>query len=201
MPLEPLATGILETALNALLKDDPAYGRRLARLRGQVLQLHLQELKQTLTFTFSNQVDVLSNYEGEPDCWLSLSLSVLPEFRQQPDITRLIKEDKLQLKGDHQLAQQFAQLMVDCKPDIEEWVSRVTGDAVAHILVQGIKDTGCRLKRQMQRKQRHLAQVLTEEWKIAPPPLEVAHFCDQVDDLRKEVELAEHKLQQLAEKI
>ena len=201
MPCEPLATGILETALNALINDNPALRRRLVRLKGQVLQLHIQELKQTLTFIFSHQIDVLAGYEGEPDCFLSLSLSVLPELRQQPDITRLIKQDKLELKGDHQLAQQFAQLMVDCKPDIEEWLSRVTGDVVAHTLVQGAKDVGCWVKQQAQRKQHHLAKALTEEWKLAPAPLEIAHFCDQVDDLREAVERAEHKLQQLAEKV
>ena len=201
MPFEPLATGILETALNVLINDNPEYSRRLARLKGQVLQLHIQELKQTLTFVFSHQVDVLANYEGEPDCFLSLSLSVLPELRQKPDITRLIKEDKLELKGDHQLAQQFAQLMVDCRPDIEEWLSRLIGDVMAHTLVQGARDAGRWVKQQAERKQNHLARVLTEEWKIAPAPLEVAYFCDQVEDLKLAVERAEHKLQQLAEKV
>jgi ubiquinone biosynthesis protein UbiJ len=201
MPFEPLATGILETALNTLINDQPAYRRQLARLKGKVLQLYILELKQTLTFVFSHQVDVLAAYEGEPDCFISLSLAVLPEFRQQPEITRLIKEDKLDLKGDHQLAQQFAQLMSDCKPDLEEWLSRITGDVVAHILMQGARDTGCWLKQQAQRKQRHLAEALTEEWKIAPPPLEIAYFCDQVDELSKQVEQADNRLRQLADKI
>lgn len=82
---------------------------------------------------------MLGNYEGQPDCYLSLNLSVLPELRDQANITRLIKQDKLELEGDIQLAQKFSQLMTDCKPDIEEWLSRVTGDVVAHTLVQGTK--------------------------------------------------------------
>lgn len=201
MPLEPFATGILETVLNTLINDQPAYRRQLARLKGKVLQLHILELKQTLTFVFSHQVDVLACYAGEPDCFISLSLGVLPEFRQQPDITRLIKEDKLDLKGDHQLAQQFAQLMTDCKPELEEWLSRVTGDVVAHTLMQGARETGCWLKQQAQRKQRHLAEALTEEWQITPPPLQIAYFCDQVDELSKQVSQAENRLLLLTEKL
>lgn len=92
-----------------------------------MIQVHLKEINKTLTFIFSQQIDVLANYEGEPDCYLSLNLSVLPELREQANITKLIKQDKLVLEGDIQLAQKFAQLMTDCKPDIEEWLSRVTG--------------------------------------------------------------------------
>lgn len=142
MPFEPLITAVIETSLNTLIKDDPALGRRLARLKGQVIQVHLKEIDKTLTFVFSQQIDVLGNYEGQPDCYLSLNLSVLPELRDQANITRLIKQDKLELEGDIQLAQKFSQLMTDCKPDIEEWLSRVTGDVVAHTLVQGTKNVG-----------------------------------------------------------
>ncbi|MCV5224257.1 SCP2 sterol-binding domain-containing protein, partial [Escherichia coli] len=87
-------------------------------------------------------------------CYLSLNLSVLPELRDQANITRLIKQDKLELEGDIQLAQKFSQLMTDCKPDIEEWLSRVTGDVVAHTLVQGTKNVGGFFVSQAEKHQR-----------------------------------------------
>ncbi len=201
MPFEPLVTAVIETSLNTLIKDDPNLGRRLARLKGQVIQVHLKELNKTLTFVFSQQIDVLANYEGKPDCYLSLHLSVLPELRQQANITKLIKQDKLVLEGDIQLAQKFSQLMTDCKPDIEEWLSRVTGDVVAHTVVQGAKNVGSLLTSQFNKHQNHLAQVLTEEWRIAPAPLEIAYFCDQVDDVKSQAARLEAKLAALLEKI
>ncbi|MFM2588388.1 SCP2 domain-containing protein [Vibrio sp. TBV020] len=199
MPFEPLVTAVIETSLNTLIKDDPELGRRLARLKGQVIQVHLKELNKTLTFIFSQQIDVLANYEGQPDCFLSLNLSVLPELRDQSNITKLIKQDKLILEGDIQLAQKFSQLMTDCKPDIEEWLSKLTGDVVAHTVVQGVAGVGNMLKTQASKHQNHLAQVLTEEWKIAPAPLEVAHFCDQVDDVKSQAARVEAKLNKLLE--
>jgi ubiquinone biosynthesis protein UbiJ len=192
---------VIETSLNTLIKDDPNLGRRLARLKGQVIQVHLKELNKTLTFVFSQQIDVLANYEGKPDCYLSLHLSVLPELREQANITKLIKQDKLVLEGDIQLAQKFSQLMTDCKPDIEEWLSRVTGDVVAHTVVQGAKNVGSLLTSQFNKHQNHLAQVLTEEWRIAPAPLEIAYFCDQVDDVKSQAARLEAKLAALLEKI
>lgn len=200
MPFDPLVTAVVEISLNTLIKDDPELGRRLARLKGQVIQVHLKEINKTLTFVFSQQIDVLANYEGEPDCYLSLNLAVLPELRDQSNITKLIKQDKLVLEGDIQLAQKFSQLMTDCKPDIEEWLSRATGDVVAHTLVKGAENLGQFVKAQASKHQNHLAQVLTEEWKIAPAPLEVAYFCDQVDDLKSHAARVEAKLNQLLER-
>ncbi|CDT38324.1 putative Sterol-binding-like protein [Vibrio coralliirubri] len=200
MPFDPLVTAVIETSLNTFVNDDPALVRRLSRLKGQIIQVNLKELNKTLTFVFSQQIDVLSEYEGQPDCYLSLNLSVLPELREQSNITKLIKQDKLILEGDIQLAQKFAQLMTDCKPDLEEWLSRVTGDVVAHTLVQGVKNVGGFVAKQATKHQNHVAQVLTEEWKIAPAPLEVAHFCDQVDDVKSSAARLEAKLNTLLEK-
>ncbi|MEZ9320007.1 SCP2 domain-containing protein [Vibrio sp. 10N.286.51.E5] len=200
MPFDPLVTAVIETSLNTLVNDDLALVRRLSRLKGQIIQVNLKELNKTLTFVFSQQIDVLSEYEGQPDCYLSLNLSVLPELREQSNITKLIKQDKLILEGDIQLAQKFSQLMTDCKPDLEEWLSRVTGDVVAHTLVQGVKNVGGLVAKQATKHQNHFAQVLTEEWKIAPAPLEVAHFCDQVDDVKSSAARLEAKLNALLEK-
>lgn len=200
MPFAPLITAAIETTLNVLFKDNPDLQRRLLRLKGQVIQIHLKELNQKLTFVFSQQIDVLADYEGQPDCYLSLNLSVLPQLREQANITRLIKQDQLVLDGDIQLAQKFAQLMTDAKPDVEEWLSRITGDVVAHSAVQGARNVGEFLRAQAKKHQNHLGQVLTEEWRVAPGPLEVAHFCDQVDDLQSATAQLEARLTRLLEK-
>jgi len=200
MPFEPLVTAAIETSLNILINDDPELGRRLSRLKGKVIQLHIKEIDRAITFVFSQQIDVLGQYEGEPDCYLSLNLSILPELREQSNITKLIKEDRLVLDGDIQLAQKFAQLMTDCKPDLEEWLSRVTGDVVARTLVQGVRSVGEFVQGQARKHQDHLGQVITEEWKLAPGPLEVAYFCDQVADADQYAKQLETRLNALVEK-
>ncbi|OXX69478.1 hypothetical protein B9J87_13845 [Vibrio sp. V19_P1S1T109] len=199
MPFEPLVTAAIETTLNTLIQDDPELVRRLSRLKGQVIQVHLKEFNKTLTFIFSQQIDVLAAYEGESNCYLSLNVSILPELREQANITQLIKQDKLVLEGDIQLAQKFAQLITDSKPDVEEWLSRLTGDVLAHALVQGVKDIGQALQSQRSKHQNHLSQVLTEEWRLLPSSLEVAYFCDQVDDLNSQAARIEAKIQHLLE--
>ncbi|GLT18935.1 SCP2 domain-containing protein [Vibrio zhanjiangensis] len=201
MPFESLVTATIESTLNLLVNDDPELVRRLARLKGRTIQVHLRELNKTLTFMFSQSIDVLAGYEGEPDCFLSLNLAILPQLGEQSNITKLIKEDKLTLEGDIQLAQKFSQLMADCKPDIEEWLSRVMGDILAHQLVQSAVGLGRLAKAQTQKHNDHLAQVITEEWKLAPAPLEIVHFCDQVDDVASRAARVEVKLNKLMDSV
>ncbi len=198
--IDQAATAAIETTINALINDKPEHARQINRLKGKVLQVYLIELKKSLTFVFSQQVDVLAHYEATPDCYLELGLAVLPELRDQNNITNLIKQGKIKLTGEFQLAQQFWLLMKDCKPDLEEWLSRITGDVVAHILAQGARDTGDWLKGRINKHQRHLAEVLTEEWKIAPGALEVAFFCEQVSELSAQLDDFEQRLITIAEK-
>lgn len=200
MPFEPLVTGAIETVLNRLIQDNPSHQQQVLRLKGKVIAVHVQELERQLIFVFSHQVDVLSRYEGEADCYLSLKLSVLPELKDQSNITRLIKQDKLVLEGDIQLAQKFSQLIADIKPDPEEWLSRVTGDVVAHTVVQGAHQPLQWLKTGCQQQQKKIATILTEEWKIAPNPLEVAYFCDQVDELAGQLGMLEQRIDRLVGK-
>ncbi|MFV0574270.1 MAG: SCP2 domain-containing protein [Vibrio sp.] len=200
MPFEPMVTGAIETALNRLVNDAPRHQQSVARLKGKVIKVHLQEVDRQLIFIFSHQIDVLAHYEGEPDCYLSLKLSVLPQLKDQSNITRLIKEDKLILEGDIQLAQKFSQLMENIKSDPEELLSRITGDVVAHLFTQGAKNSVEKIKQVSDSQQKRLATVLTEEWKIAPNPLEVAHFCDQVDDVKSHFSRLEQRIDALTKK-
>ncbi|MGR5120153.1 ubiquinone biosynthesis accessory factor UbiJ [Vibrio astriarenae] len=201
MPLMPLVTAGIETALNLCIKESDEAQQRLTRLKGKVIRVHLKELNHALTFVFSQQIDVLAAYEGEPDCDLSLSLAVLPELKDQSNITRLIKQDKLELEGDIQLAQSLAKLLDEAKPNLEEWLSKATGDAFAHTAVYSAKQVGQFVQQRAQRHQQHIAEVLTEEWRIAPPPLEVAHFCDQVDDVKSQAARIEARLNALLESL
>jgi ubiquinone biosynthesis protein UbiJ len=68
-------------------------------------------------------------------------------------------------------------------------------------VVQGAKNVGSLLTSQFNKHQNHLAQVLTEEWRVAPAPLEIAYFCDQVDDVKSQAARLEAKLAALLEKI
>ncbi|MCE0493570.1 ubiquinone biosynthesis accessory factor UbiJ [Vibrio salinus] len=201
MPLEILVNAVIETGFNYRINQDSDLSRQCLRLKGKVFQLHIKEVDKTLTFVFSHQVDVLGQYEGVPDCYLSLSLKTLPQLREQVNITQLIKQEQLELEGDLQLAQKFAVLLSDAEPDAEEWLSQWVGDVVAHTVVHTGKQLLTTTKQQTQKKRNQFSEVLTEEWKVFPPALEIAYFCDQVEVVKQQVDKLELRFQALMEKL
>ncbi|EOD77681.1 Protein YigP [Grimontia indica] len=186
MPLDPLVTAVVETSLNTLLKQDVESQRRLARLKGKVLRVRLTGINKQLVFVFSQQIDVLADFEGDADCDLALAISVAPQLKDKANLTKLIKEDKLHLDGDIDVAQQFSNLLNGLNPDIAEWLSHYTGDVVAHTLVRGAQQGLAFLKQMTERNQRYVGELVVEEWRLAPGALEVAYFADQVDDVQSQ---------------
>lgn len=186
MPLDPLVTAVVETSLNTLLKQDVESQRRLARLKGKVLRVRLTDINKQLVFVFSQQIDVLADFEGDADCDLALAISIAPQLKDKANLTKLIKEDKLHLDGDIDVAQQFSNLLNGLNPDIAEWLSHYTGDVVAHTLVRGAQQGLAFLKQMTERNQRYVGELVVEEWRLAPGALEVAYFADQVDDVQSQ---------------
>lgn len=198
MPMESLVAALLETGLNRVLALDPASAARRQSLTGKVLRLELRELK-PLWLVFSHQqIDILSSYSGQPDASLSLSLSGLDVLRQPERLSRYIREERLDLQGDPALFQAFSNLLNQLRIDWEEHLSHYLGDVLAHSLFRGLRQLRQQAGHQLQLCRRDLADYLTEEIRLAPGPLEVAHFCDEVGVLSQRLEQAALRVERLA---
>ncbi len=201
IPLEILLAATLETALNQLLALDEQSARRRQPLHGKVLQLELREL-QPLWLIFSpSQVDLLTRYEGQPDATIRLTLSALSRLRDPNQLTPLIREGKVDLSGDAGLCNQVAQLFSELQIDWEGQLARYTGDVVAHTLCRGAQQLRHTLQQQGELLRQDLAEYLTEELRLAPGPLEVACFCDDVDELKRRFDATALRLEKLAHRI
>ncbi|ARJ42111.1 hypothetical protein B1H58_08775 [Pantoea alhagi] len=201
MTLTPLLTAGLETALNRILYRDRGLKAARQRLNGKVLQLRLQELSQPVTLVFSeHQVDVLGEWQDRCDCTVITRLSLLPKLRDRQQLTGMIRSGELEVEGDLQVVQQFSALIDMAELDPAEYLAPWTGDIVA----QGISNVARRgwqlLRGDIQRKQRYLTETLTEEWRVAPGPLEMAWYGEEVDALERQAGQLEQRLLQLEAK-
>ena len=201
IPLEILLAATLETALNQLLALDEQSARRRQPLHGKVLQLELRELKPLWLVFSPSRVDLLTRYEGQPDASISLALSALPRLRDPNQLTPLIREGKMDLAGDTSLCNQVAQLFSELQIDWEGQLARYTGDVVAHTLCRGAQQLRHTLQQQGELLRQDLAEYLTEELRLAPGPLEVACFCDDVDELKRRFDATALRLEKLAHRI
>ncbi|MGL5990893.1 MAG: ubiquinone biosynthesis accessory factor UbiJ [Plesiomonas sp.] len=197
MPLLPLVTGVLETALNALISQNTDAKSALLRLKGRVLVLQLREFSAPLVLVFSDQVDILAAWEGEADCRIHTDLLTLSALRDRRQITRLIREQALDVQGDIQLLQPVQTLFEQLDLDPATLLAPYTGDIVAHGVSRVLRGTLQAVQQQHQRNEHYVAQVLTEEWRLAPGGLEVAYFADQVDALAVQLAGIEQRLARL----
>lgn len=200
MALDALVTAVVETSLNVLLRQDLESQRRLRRLKGKTLRVRLTDINKELIFVFSHQIDVLAKFEGEADCALALAVSTAPKLKDKTKLTALIKQDLLLLDGDIDVAQKFSDLLSGLNVDIAQWLSGYTGDALAHTFVRGAERRAQWVKDVYQKQQEYVAQLLVEEWRIAPGALELAYFSDKVEDAQYQMSLLDKRLNALEKK-
>lgn len=201
MPLLPVMTAALEGGLNAALYRNRALKPARQRLAGKVLRLDVQYLPGPLVLVFSEQqLDVVGQWEGEADCRVVTQLATLAKLRDRRQLTGLIRSGELEVHGDIQVVQNLVALLDLAEFDLAEVLSPWTGDIVAEGISRVMKTGGHWLQRTAARQQRYLAESLTEEWRLAPGPLEVAWFAGEVDALERATQALMTRLEKLESK-
>lgn len=198
MLLTPLLTGVLETSLNSLLFRDRSMKAARQRLAGKVLRIELQELSSPLVLLFSEQrVDVLGQSEDSADCKVQTRVPVLLKLRDRQQLSPLMRSGELIVEGDIQVVQQLVGLLDLAEWDPAEWLAPYVGDIAAQGVSQIVGKGLGLLKSGLQSQQRYVAETLTEEWRMAPGPLEVVWFNEEVDATVRSVDALIARLDKL----
>lgn len=173
-----------------------------AKLSGKTICVKLKQLDFPLYFICSRQrILVLSDYQSKASVSVSLDLTTLKELKAGANVTELIKQDKLLLDGDLNCLQAFVKFFELHTYDFEETLSHYLGDLVSYKLVSNLRQGQSFISKWINQTGQHLSELATEEYQIAAGKLAFIHFSDQLDDLSKEVEQAEKRLNQLMDKL
>jgi ubiquinone biosynthesis accessory factor UbiJ len=198
MPFQPLVTAGIETALNTFLWRERALKPARQRLLGKALRVELKEFSSPLVLAFSEQqIDVLSAWEGEADCTVTTRIGVLPQLRNRQQLTTLIRSGDLEVQGDLQVVQNFVALADLAEFDPAELLAPYTGDIAAEGVSKMLRGGAKFLQRGLQRQQRYVADVITEEWRMAPGSLEVAWFAEESAAIARAAEALTKRLEKL----
>ncbi len=201
MPMTPLITATAEKLLNTFLWRDDALKSQRQRLKGKVLKVSLPEFNSPLALVFSEQqIDVLGAREDDADCTVTARLSTLAKLRDRQQLTKLIKSGELEVQGDLQVVQNFVALIDMAELDPAELLAPYIGDIAAESIGKLLRGGSSFLKKRFVRNQQYLAEALTEEWRLAPGPLEVTWFVEETEALGREVELLAKRLDRLEDK-
>ena len=198
MPFKPLVTAGIENVLNAFLYRAPALKAARQRLNGKVLRIVLKEFSTPLVLVFSErQLDVLGEWEGEADCSVITHMSVLPKLRNRQQLTALIRSGDLEVQGDLQVVQNMVSLCDLAEFDPAELLAPYTGDIVAEGVGKVLRGGAQFLLKGAERQQRYVAEAITEEWRLAPGPLELAWFAEETTAIERALAALEKRLETL----
>ena len=128
-----------EKVLNPLISMDPDALMRLQRLQGKQLAVCLRGIDIRLVLTAQPNGIWLNSHQEVVDCAVETEFSALQQLSDPSQLTRLIRENKLQIDGDLQTLQQFSQFFQQLNPDWQERLSVYLGDAAAHKVAGGIQ--------------------------------------------------------------
>ncbi len=123
--------------------------------------------------------------EGTPLSFVRLAIG---------DPKQSIRAGGMEVHGDAEIAEGFRSLLAAARPDLEEELSRLTGDVAAHYLANLARDAVSFSRRAGDTFARNIAEYLTEESRDLPVRIEVEEFLAGVDRLREAVDRLEARL-------
>ena len=195
-PLEA-AMRPVASVLNRNIRATTPARELCTKLAGTVIAIRVQNTALAAWFIVGEEELKLStDYDAEPDVVISGSLLTLARMAGAPG-TAALRNGTLELTGDPRLAGDFQKLLAYAKPDIEEELSSVVGDAVAHRLgdfARGVSNWSRDARSTMGA---NIREYLQEESRDVPSRYEVDNFADKVNALRDDVDRLEVRMNRL----
>ncbi|MEX0733013.1 MAG: SCP2 sterol-binding domain-containing protein [Steroidobacteraceae bacterium] len=184
----------LEKLLNRHIAASSRARRLLAELAGRSMELRfaatpfrvrLAATADSVSLRRADEEAADAVIEGTPISFLRLATG---------DPARSIRAGGSELHGDAEVAEGFRKLLAAARPDIEEELSRLTGDVAAHYLANFARDAVDFGRRARDTFAQNVAEYLTEESRDLPTRIEVEEFLADVDRLREAVDRLDARL-------
>jgi ubiquinone biosynthesis protein UbiJ len=168
-------------------------------LNGVVIALRIRNTGLAAYFHIHRRsITMTGDYADDPDVAISGSLLGLMRLAGD-DGEEAIRDGSVDLTGDAEIAQGFQRLLRFGRPDIEEELSGVIGDAAAHQVGDLARGLGRWARQARSTIGQNISEYLQEESRDVPSRYEVDAFADDVDKLRDDVDRLAAKITYLEE--
>ena len=184
----------LESLLNRHVAASSRARGLLAELAGRSLELRFSPTPfrirvaataETLTLRQAADEPADAVIEGTPLAFLRLATN---------EAAQSIRAGGMDVRGDAEVAEGFRRLFDAARPDLEEELSRFTGDVAAHYIAGFARDAADFGRRAGDAFARNVSEYLSEESRDVPTRVEVEEFLEGVDRLREAVDRLEARV-------
>lgn len=198
--LETLLTPVARMMNRQIALKTPA--RELCReLDGRLVAVRVKDTALAMYFEIDDgRVELHGEAEDEPDVVISGSLPALLRLAGSAG-DAAVRDGAVELAGDGEIAERFQRLLKYARPDLEEELSGLIGDAAAHGIGNFARGVGSWGRQAAAILRQNLREYLEEERQVVPGRYEMDAFRRDVDAIRDDVARFEARLRQYEEKI
>ncbi len=198
MTVKPLLLSVFETALNRLIALDSDAVYLLTPLIGKVIGITIRPFNETLYLCPSETtIQVLDDYPGPVDALLTGSALAFGAKGLGSSSIGTLFNDSIEISGDSEVGHAFIRLFEKMDIDLEESLSRYTGDIIAHRIGRFFR-TGHRWTGDMLESFRlNLTEFLQEEARDLPAKPEADIFYRKIGDLQTDLNRLQSRLENL----
>lgn len=197
-PKIPFWTTHLEKLINKALAMDEETREALAVLEGKVIGFQFTNTQLCLfLFPCESDLRIRTLYEDKPDVLIKgTSLNFMNMMMASAERGRGLPSD-MELIGDIGLAQRFQHIMQNIDIDLEEPLSSLLGDTVAYQLGLLMRGGQAFAKNTVATLANDISEYLRFESEILPDALLVKEYCEEVDQLREDVDRLVQRIERL----
>lgn len=200
--LPQLIIALIESVLNQAIKLSPQLHTDLSTIKHKKLQLSIKDWQLDFILLYTGEkFIILTTDEKLADCIICASIDTLLELKDPAKITKLIREGKLDLEGDIQLAQTYSSALSKIEIDWPEQLSNYLGDGMSHRVTQGIKSLHTQQQKLVEKLKSTTKHTLQDELKIAMHPIELTIFKNDNRQLTSDLDLLEHRINILMQSV
>jgi ubiquinone biosynthesis protein UbiJ len=196
--LKIAAAKALEQAMGAYLRLDPEMIPRLAQFEGKVIAVQWQDTDWCLYLAPGAEgIQVLSHFHGTADTTLVGRPLAFAKLAGGGDSSGVLFSGEVKIHGDVELGQRFKAVLDQMDIDWEEWLSKLTGDVLAHKAGHALRELRGWWQQSTEQAGHNAAEYLQQEIKTVPTREQVETFYSEVARLRDDVERAAARLSHL----
>jgi ubiquinone biosynthesis protein UbiJ len=194
---------LLDRAVARALAESPRATALIAALRGRRLAIEVSgtPLRTVIESTGRTlKVFATGDADGQADARIvgaPLSLLALTGA----DAQALIQRGDVRIEGDAEIAQQFRELGLLLRPDLEAGMARVIGRTGAHIAMRGMRAAADWTRSAAWTSLRNVAEYLAHESRDLVSRPESEHYLRGVDQLREQLDRIDARLQLMERRV
>ena len=183
-----LASPMIETLINQVIKLDPEARTKLQKLDGKLIKFELQDINQQLFFFIDEDyIVVKSRSDQQPHAELSGNSLSFFNLALSDDSDPLFKGE-VRFAGEISTAQNFQKFFESLDIDWEEHLSRYTGDIAAHQIFKTGKVFHQWANKTFDTAKHNFSEYLRFEARAVPASIELENFFDDIADLKSDVD-------------